>query len=113
MVSAIAEIGINQLHKVEKYNQKRRQIALRWDKWCENHGYRKPLKIPESVPIYLRYPVLVEPEKKRDTSWALKQLSVSVGVWFVSNIHPTNISIDNCPNANKAVKQCINFPTLE
>jgi len=113
MVSPIAEIGINQLNKAEKYNQRRRQVALRWDNWCDTHGYSKPLIISESIPIYLRYPVMVEPEKKRDTSWAQKKLGVTVGVWFSSNIHPTTIKISDCPNANKAVRQCINFPTLE
>jgi dTDP-4-amino-4,6-dideoxygalactose transaminase len=112
MVSALAEIGINQLNKVNRYNQRRRQIALRWANWCDAHGYSTPRIVPESAPIYLRYPVMVEPEKKHDISWAYKELGVSLGVWFLGNIHPTNLTVNGCPNANKAVQQCINFPTL-
>lgn len=112
MVSPIAEIGINQLSKVDRYNQRRRKISMRWDNWCDNNGYPKPRIISKSIPIYLRYPVMVEPEKKRDTSWAYKELGLSLGVWFLSNLHPANLTVNGCPNANKAVQQCINFPTL-
>ncbi|MGD9056451.1 MAG: aminotransferase class I/II-fold pyridoxal phosphate-dependent enzyme [Desulfobacterales bacterium] len=113
MASPLAEIGINQLTKIDRYNQKRRENALRWVNWCDTNGYQKPLIIKESIPIYLRYPVMVEPEKKQDISWAYRELGVSLGVWFLGNIHPTKIKVNDCPNANKAVRQCINFPTLE
>jgi dTDP-4-amino-4,6-dideoxygalactose transaminase len=112
MPSAIAAIGLNQLKKTDGYNELRRQTARKWDKWCENNGYKKPLIIQDSVPVYLRYPVMVEPEKKSDTSWAYKELGVSLGVWFVSNIHPATWQVVGCPNADKAVKQCVNFPGL-
>lgn len=112
MPSPIAAIGLNQLKKIEHYNEQRRQTAKKWDKWCENNRYKKPLIIQNSVPVYLRYPVMVEPEKKSDTSWAYKELGVSLGVWFVSNIHPANWQVDGCPNADLAVKQCVNFPGL-
>jgi len=64
------------------------------------------------LPVYLRYPVMVEHDKKRNTSWAEKELHVALGVWFVSNLHPVERKVEDCPNADKAVNQCINFPTL-
>ncbi len=112
MPSAIAAIGLNQLKKIDGYNEQRRQTARRWDSWCDLHGYTKPMIIADSIPVYLRYPVMVEPEKKKNTSWAYKELGVSLGVWFVSNIHPVDWPVERCPNADKAVKQCINFPGL-
>jgi perosamine synthetase len=112
MPSAIAAIGLNQLKKIDSYNEQRRQTAKKWDKWCENNRYRKPLIIPNSTPVYLRYPVMVEPEKKKDTSWAYRELGITLGVWFVSNIHPTSRRVDWCPNADRAVKRCVNFPGL-
>ena len=112
MPSPIAAIGLNQLKKIDGYNKRRRETSRKWDEWCENNGYKKPLVIPKSVPVYLRYPVIVEPEKKSDTSWAFKELGITLGVWFVSNIHPTSWPIDGCPNADSAVKACVNFPTL-
>jgi perosamine synthetase len=100
MAGPIAALGINQLKKLDSYNKNRRKTSL------------KPLIVPNSTPVYLRYPVMVEPVKKKDTSWGYKELGISLGVWFVSNIHPVPWPVDGCPNANRAVKQCVNFPTL-
>ena len=112
MSAPVAAIGLNQLQKIDNYNTHRRQAAKKWDTWCDNAGYKKPLTIKDSVPVFLRYPVLVEPDKKQDRFWALNGLHVDLGVWFVSNIHPVNTKVENCPNANTAVKECINFPCL-
>jgi len=112
MPSPIAAIGLNQIKKINNYNEMRCLSALRWDKWCQDHGYRKPLVIPDSEPVYLRYPVLVEEDKKRKTAWGPEQLGVRIGVWFKGNIHPIQKPIEDCPNADRAVRQCINFPCL-
>jgi dTDP-4-amino-4,6-dideoxygalactose transaminase len=112
MPAPIAALGLNQLRKVDQYNQCRRQAAQKWDSWCESNGYRKPSVIDGSKPVYLRYPVLVEPEKKRDDTWATQGLGTQLGVWFLSNLHPVPSNIDGCPNADMAVRQCVNFPTL-
>ena len=112
MPSPIGAIGINQLEKIDTYNIMRRRSAHRWDRWCEAHGYRKPLVIRDSKPVFLRYPVMAEEEKKSDTAWGMTQLGVRIGVWFKGNIHPTHTRIEDCPNADKAVKYCINLPCL-
>ena len=63
--------------------------------------------------MFLRYPVLVEPEKKRNRSWGVNSLGVEVGNWFSSNLHPVkDRRVDGCPNADIAVEQCINLPGL-
>lgn len=113
MAAPIAAIGINQLKKIDRYNSLRRKNALRWDSWCQSNGYEKPLIIDGSVPVFLRYPLMVSPEKKRNTSWVIEEINVQPGVWFQSHIHPVNRSVNGCPNADKAVQKCINFPTLE
>ena len=41
-----------------------------------------------------------------------KEWGVELGIWFISNIHPVSEHIEGCPNADKAAKQCINFPCL-
>ncbi len=112
MPDAIAALALNQLNKIDRYNELRRETAKRWEAWCEDNGYRKPLVVDNSIPVYLRYPVLVEPEKKLDTSWAVRELGVELGVWFSSNIHPVDWPVDGCPNADTAVEQCVNFPSL-
>jgi dTDP-4-amino-4,6-dideoxygalactose transaminase len=112
MVSAIAAIGLNQLKKVDTYNKIRRKRAKRWDGWCDNNGYKKPYVCPGSKPVFLRYPIIVEPFKKKDIAWAYYGLNVILGVWFVGHIHPTTQRVIACPNADKAVERCINFPTI-
>ena len=112
MPAAIAALGLNQLRKIDRFNRLRRETAQRWDRWCEKNGYRKPLVVAGSTPVFLRYPVLVEPEKKSDTSWAREALNIALGVWFLTNIHPAAKPVADCPNADRAVLQCINFPTL-
>ena len=106
MPAPIAAIGSNQLRKIDMYNEKRRETARRWDAWCEENGYDKPLVIPESKPVFLRYPVLVEQEKKRHPGWAKKELGVTLGVWFTSHVHPAPRTVAGCPNADEAVARC-------
>lgn len=112
MPTPIAALGINQLKKIDLYNKRRRQTAKEWDEWCDRKGYQKPYVAEDSLPVFLRYPVLVEPHKKQDTSWARRELGVDPGVWFVSHIHPVDWPVDGCQNADKAVQQCINLPCL-
>ncbi len=112
MPAPIADLGLNQLRKIDRYNMLRRKTATHWDEWCEKHSYRKPVVIPGSTPVYLRYPVLVEPEKKQRKLWAVKELGVNLGVWFTSNTHPAHQVVEGCPNADQAVEQCINLPCL-
>jgi len=113
MPAPIAAIGLNQLAKIDRYNQQRRLTARHWAAWCDKLGYQKPLIITDSTPVYLRYPVIVKPEKKRDTAWATRRFRINhLGDWFVSHIHPTDQRVDGCPNADIAIGQCINLPTL-
>jgi dTDP-4-amino-4,6-dideoxygalactose transaminase len=112
MPAAIAALGLNQLRKIDKFNALRVENAKKWASWCDECCYPKPLEIEGSKAVYLRYPVLFEREKKRKTSWALNSLGVVPGVWFVSHVHPVAQRIEGCPNADKAVNQCINLPTI-
>lgn len=108
----LAAIGLNQLRKIDAYNEARRKNAKKWEDWCLATGYNPPYTAPDSIPVYLRYPVMVEPEKKRRTEWAYKELGVELGKWFQGKLHPIDIQIQDCPNADKAVKCCVNFPTI-
>lgn len=111
MSPAVAAIGLNQLAKVDALNVVRRQAAAGWDDWCRSNGYDPPVVVTGSLPSYLRYPVLVEPERKQKHSWA-EHLNVEVGVWFRGKLHPVDLPLDGCPRADEAVARCINFPCL-
>jgi dTDP-4-amino-4,6-dideoxygalactose transaminase len=112
MSAAAARIGIEQLSILDSLNDSRRETASIWAEWCKRSGYPLPTVISESEPIFLRFPILVEPERKLDTSWALKELGVRPGVWFKSGLHPTDVRLPECPNAEIAISRCINFPCL-
>ncbi|NEO98464.1 MAG: aminotransferase class I/II-fold pyridoxal phosphate-dependent enzyme [Symploca sp. SIO2E9] len=113
MPAAIAALGLNQLKKIDYYIKCRRQNSKIWELWCQDNGYKKPVVIDESVPSYLLYPVLVEPEiKQQVTWWGFKNFNVSVIDWFTSHIYLSPEKVTGCKNADIAVKQCINFPTL-
>ena len=113
MAPPIAALAMNQLGKVDRYNARRREIAARWASWCAASGYSPPLVLSDSVPVFLRYPVLVEPEKKQDPAWAEKELDVKLGVWFVSHVHPTNRQVHGCSKAAEAVARNVNLPCLD
>ena len=112
MPNPIAAIGTNQLKKIDAYNARRRETAKRWDAWCDRNGYKKAVVIPDSTPVFLRYPVMVEPEKKQNRAWVEQETGGQVGVWFSTQIHPTSRTVEGCPNAAVAVRQCINLPAL-
>lgn len=113
MAAPIAALGCNQLAKVDRFNALRRAGARQWDEWCHRSSHVAPRVIEGSVPVYLRYPVLVDPERKADTSWSVGELGVRVGVWMVTNLHPAPGNVPGCPNADLAVRCCVNLPTLD
>jgi len=113
MPAPLASIATNQLGKLDRYNQARRENAQLWEHWGRSNGLPTPSVISDSVPVYLRYPIRVPAPMKQDTSWAEKRLGVQPGVWFKTHVHPSNEPVLNCPNADTAVAQCINMPTLQ
>ncbi|GAG37452.1 unnamed protein product, partial [marine sediment metagenome] len=88
MPPSIAAIGLNQLAKIDRFNGLRQKAAQRWHAWCDAGGYARPQVAANSVPVWLRYPVLVEAEKKKNARWARRSLGVELGVWFTTNLHP-------------------------
>lgn len=112
MPAPVAALAINQLNKIDVFNARRRETAARWDAWCDARAYSKPLVVENSVPTFLRYPVMVEPERKRDRAWALAELGVAPGIWFTGQLHPSTRRVEGCDKAAQAVAGCINFPTL-
>ncbi len=111
--AALARIGLLQLGRVDRLNAERRRRAGRWDAWAAaREGFKRPAVVAGSVPVFLRYPLLVPPERKADLAWARRQLGVQPGVWFKGEHHPVRADLPDCPNARRAVEGCINLPTL-
>jgi hypothetical protein len=112
LAAPVAALGRNQIGKLDRYNAARRNTALQWDQWCRARGYAPATVIASSVPVFVRYPVMVEPERKRDTSWARQELGVDLGLWFKGSIHPAAGAIPGLPQAARAVASCVNLPCL-
>jgi dTDP-4-amino-4,6-dideoxygalactose transaminase len=108
----LAALGMNQLAKLDACNEERRATAALWAAWCRERGLPTPRVVEGSTPVFLRYPVLVEPERKRDLGWALRELGLRPGVWFESPLHPSSEPVNGCPQAARAVAGCINLPCL-
>lgn len=112
MSAPVALLGSNQIRKLDGYNQRRRATAMRWDAWCSERGHTPPRVVPDSQPVYLRYPVMVPPERKRDVSWGHRELKADIGVWFRGSIHPLEGVLPGLPRAAAAVASCVNLPCL-
>ena len=112
MPSPLARIALNQLSKVDRFNDARRKNAARWRQRCESLGLETPTVIEDSTPVFLRYPVIVPPGRKYDVAWCLKQFEVLPGHWFTGELHPLRKVMPECPNATIAVERCLNLPTL-
>jgi len=112
MPDKLALIGLNQLQKVDHFNNLRQKGAAIWDKWCQKNGIPKPTVINYSKPTWLRYPILVDEKHKQNRNWGKKDLGVQLGDWFVSHTHPVDKEIGHFPSAAIAVKSCVNLPTL-
>jgi perosamine synthetase len=112
MAAPIAALGMTQLRKIDACNARRREAARRWDVACAERGFATPRVLPDSTPVYLRYPVLVEPARKHDRSWGERTFGVPVGRWFETHLHPAPGLVEGCPQADEAVARCINLPTL-
>ena len=106
---ALADLALDQVNGIDHFNAIRRQKAEEWEGWAKQKGYATPKLPPNSQPAWLRYPILVPESMKHDTSWG-KGLGIEVGVWYVSNLHPTDQSVENCPHADEAVARCVNLP---
>ncbi len=54
---------------------------------------------------------------KKNKDWYDNQISryfkSEFANWFISNIHPAPWPVKGCPNADKAAKQCMNFPGIK
>ena len=108
----IAALSLNQFSKIQYFHLRRMKAAQHWDRWCDQNGYQKPLVIENSEPAFLRYPVCISEEKKRNLEWVEQELNVTPGVWFTSAAHPKPLELVHCPVGAKAARECINLPTL-
>jgi dTDP-4-amino-4,6-dideoxygalactose transaminase len=99
---------LNQLKKLEKLNEKRKEIAnIYLEKFPFNF---------EGEPIFLRFPILIE---NRDfVLEKFKKENIYLGDWYRCVLDPCSdlkffdYKIGSCPKAEVITKKIINLPTL-
>jgi len=110
--SALAEIGIKQLNRLEKNIKHRKKIADYLEyriKWNKNH------KNVINNSVLLRYSFIVDDRSKFEV---LFQNHFDLGVWYTSVVHGRDINLNSvgykigkCPVAEKVANHIVNFPT--
>lgn len=111
MPDAIAAIVLRQLQELPAILERRRAGAAHWLKWAAANGIAHGDVIAGSEPTWLRFPILVDADTKRDTTALSQALGCEIGVWFTTPMHPQPIELPDCPNGMRASQQCVNLPT--
>ena len=112
--SALARLGINQIGKIDRFNDHRRTIAKIYS---EILGIKYPVE-DGSVNIFLRFPVLVDPKKRHVIIKEAGTRHVVLGNWYRSILFAPESSLEklgykkgDTPNAEWAAERIINLPT--
>lgn len=111
MPDRIAAIVLQQLRRLPSILARRRAGASRWLEWAAINGVAHGHAIDGSAPTWLRFPILVDAQTKRDTGTLSHTLGCEIGVWFTTPIHPQPFKLPDCPNGMRASQQCVNLPT--
>ena len=113
--NALAVLALNQLHKLDRYNETRKTVASYYMKQLRSFsGYTLPKEAVGS--IYLRFPVLMDDPIRMIA--LCKRNGVLLGDWYHHVIDPAGVSFDavgyvrgSCPNAEAAALRILNLPT--
>ncbi len=112
---ALAMLLVNQLKKLERYNENRKQVA---DYYRDQMSQKSDFKFTPEVggAIYLRFPFLFS--KSPQLIKKVRQQGIYLGNWYHNSIDPTGVDFDaigyqpdTCPKAKQAAQYIVNLPT--
>jgi len=118
--NALAILALNQLTKLERFNNRRKEIADFYQNELKSANFILPLAKfqKDIIPIFMRYPVLVSSNTEKILTQARKRKIYLNDGWRKSPIVPpdTNIkkmkyNFGSCPRAEKIARNIINLPT--
>lgn len=113
--NALAQLLLNQLSKLEQFNESRRETVSRYhQELINNKKFKFPLE--QAGAIYLRLPILAA---NRDQILArAKENGILLGNWYHNVIDPTGVDYQkinyksgSCPKAELVARSIINLPT--
>ncbi|MCA9379857.1 DegT/DnrJ/EryC1/StrS family aminotransferase [Candidatus Dojkabacteria bacterium] len=113
MPSVLARLGMNQFGKLDRYNNHRREIAKIYEQKLGT------FKVDQnSTHNYLRYPLLVEPEKRSRIYNIASKNHFVLGNWYKNILYAPDSSLEklgykkgDTPNAEWVAERIINLPT--
>lgn len=111
MAEPVAELLSLQLARLTDFLAKRRQGAQFWQSWARSQGLHYPKVMPGTENTWLRFPILLTEEQKKERATLEQQLNVEIGVWFTTPMHPQPFELPDCPVGMQASRSCINLPT--
>lgn len=117
MPNALAEIALNQMKFVDKFNKHRIKIA---DLYSKKLSGAKNISLPKSDPksknIFLWYTILAD--NKKELIKKARKNHIILGDWFPQVVGPIEVNLEksnykkeSCPVAEKVSRECINLPT--
>ncbi|MFC1663936.1 DegT/DnrJ/EryC1/StrS family aminotransferase [Patescibacteria group bacterium] len=118
--NVLAILALNQLKKIERFNEHRRKIANFYQKELKDKNFVLPLsEVPEDInPTFLRFPILINKDTDEVLEKARKRKIYLNDGWRKSPIVPPDTNLEkmqyelgSCPKAEKVAQSIINLPT--
>lgn len=113
MPNALAVLALNQLKKLERFNNHRKEIANFYRERLENTSFVLP---PDSEQSYLRF--TVKHSKAHEIIKKAWRNNLLIGDWYTSPIAPADTQsakigyeTGSCPQAEKLARETLNLPT--
>lgn len=115
MPGALSEMALNQLKKLDNFNNHRRKIAGFYFKNIKNDGIKLPPKNKGS--IWVRFPLISQ--KASNTLEELKRKGILLGDWYKDVVVPVKTpeivgyKYGSCPRAESLKGKILNLPTYQ
>ncbi len=116
MPDALASLALHQLHKLERFNAHRKQIAQFYYERLRAAPFILPEVPLDKTHIFLRFPV--RHPKAHEIIKKCWQENILIGDWYTTPIAPYDTKLDkmkysvgSCPKAEKLAKETFNLPT--
>jgi len=116
MSGKLALLALNQLKKINRFNEHRRKIAKIYSEGLKKTSFELPTTPPDREHVFLRFTVK-HPEAHKIIRKAWRN-NLLIGDWYTSPIAPFDTKIEkigyksgSCPKAEALSKQTLNLPT--
>ena len=114
--NCLAILALNQLKKLDKFNNHRQKIAEFYCNELKNTSFELPTAPGDRKPVFLRY--AIKSKKAHKIIKKAWQRNILIGDWYTSPIAPDDTKLGkmryvpgSCPNAEKLAKETLNLPT--